>query len=140
VEMLGGQSAPAVGFGAGVERLIAQIKERDFKVPELPKATVFVAQLGGDAKKKSLALFEKLNMAGIKVCENLGKSGLKAQLEAADKAGVHFTLILGQKELLDNTIMIRDMENGIQEVVDLDKVTSEIKKRLEKSIVSDTEK
>jgi len=140
VEMLGGQSAPAVGFGAGVERLIAQIKERDFKVPELPKATVFVAQLGGDAKKKSLALFEKLNMAGIKVCENLGKSGLKAQLEAADKAGVHFTLILGQKELLDKTIRIRDMGSGIQEVVDLDKVTSEIKKRLEKSIVSDTEK
>jgi len=55
----------------------------------------------------------------------------------ANRLGVKFTLILGQKEIIDGTIMIRDMENGIQEVVDFEKVILEIKKRLSKVVVSE---
>jgi len=137
VAMLGGQETPAVGFAGGVERLVSQIRDRDFKVPEATKPKVFLAQLGGEAKKKTLSIFEKLNEAGIKVYENFGKGGLKAQLEQADKLGVHFTLIIGQKEIIDKTIMIRDMENGNQEVVDISKIIPEIKKRLERSVVNE---
>jgi len=102
-------------------------------VPEREKPEIFLAQLGGEARKKAIVLFEELKEAGIKVSENLSKSGLKPQLENADKQKVKFTLILGQKEIVDGTIMIRDMENGIQEVVDFAKVVAEVKKRLEKS-------
>jgi len=62
----------------------------------------------------------------------LAKSGLKPQLEMANKLGVKCTLVIGQKELIDGTIMIRDMEGGVQEVVDIKKVVPEIQKRLEK--------
>lgn len=134
-EMLGGQPVPAVGFAIGVERFINQIKEADHKVPDTPKPEIFLAQLGPEARKKGLKLFEALLKEGIKVGENFAKTGLKAQLETADKLGVKFTLILGQKEIVDGTIMIRDMENGIQEVVDCAKVTAEIKKRLAKIAV-----
>jgi histidyl-tRNA synthetase len=51
----------------------------------------------------------------------------------ANKLGVKFSLIIGQKEIMDGTVLIRDMENGIQEVVDYKKIAPEIKKRLEKS-------
>ncbi|MDP2586836.1 MAG: histidine--tRNA ligase [Candidatus Komeilibacteria bacterium] len=137
LELLGGNPTPASGFACGVERFIAQIKETDAKVPEKPKPEIFLGQLGPEARKKAIVLFEELQQAGIRVAENFAKSGLKPQLEMADKLGVKFTIILGQKEIIDDTVMIRDMENGIQEVVDFHKAVTEIKKRLEKSVVSD---
>jgi threonyl-tRNA synthetase len=56
-------------------------------------------------------------------------------MEMANKLAVKYALILGQKEMLDGTILIRDMENGIQETVDFQKVISEIQKRLSKNNV-----
>ena len=135
IELLGGRATPAVGFAAGVERLINIIKEQKIAIPETAKPDVFLAQLGTDARKRALTLFEELYDVGIKVTEDLAKSGLKAQLEQANKLGVKYSLILGQKELIDGTIMIRDMEGGIQEVVDAKKIISEIQKRLEKAKV-----
>jgi len=137
VELLGGPATPGIGFALGVERFINQIKETDHKVPENPKPEIFLAQLGLEARKKSLRLFENLTQAGLRVAENLCKASLKSQLEMADRLGVQFTLILGQKEIIDGTIMIRDMENGIQEVVDFEKVVPEIRKRLSKAVVSE---
>ncbi|MFA5358867.1 MAG: His/Gly/Thr/Pro-type tRNA ligase C-terminal domain-containing protein [Patescibacteria group bacterium] len=60
----------------------------------------------------------------------LAKDSLKGQLEIADKLGVKYVLILGQKEVLEGTVLLRDMEGGVQENVDLDKIIPEVKKRL----------
>ncbi|MBU4331639.1 histidine--tRNA ligase [Patescibacteria group bacterium] len=130
VEMLGGRPTPAVGFSCGIERLILCLKKQGGQVRTGRKVDIFVAQLGDQAKKRSLKLFEDLRCKGVKVAENLAKEGLKSQLEIANKLGVKYSLILGQKEMLDKTIIIRDMESGVQEVVDFDKVLVEIKKRL----------
>lgn len=137
VDLLGGLDTPGIGFACGIERMIAQIKETDFKVPDQGKPDIFLAQLGQEARKKSLTLLEELIQANIKVVENFSKGGLKAQLEIADKLGVKFTLILGQKEIMDGTVLIRDMENGNQETVDCKKAVMEIQKRLAKSAVSE---
>src|SRR3989344_3108656 len=85
VSLLGGLETPAIGFACGVERFINQIKETDFKVPEEARPEIFLAQLGAAARKKSVLLFEELTKAGLKVVENFSKSGLKPQLEIADK-------------------------------------------------------
>jgi histidyl-tRNA synthetase len=53
-------------------------------------------------------------------------------LEAANKFGARHTIILGQKEVTDGTIIIRDMESGVQEVVDYGKIAKELQKKLEK--------
>jgi histidyl-tRNA synthetase len=58
------------------------------------------------------------------------KRPLKTQLEAANAQGVSYVLILGQKEVQDKTIIIRDMESGVQEIVDQKKVESALKKKL----------
>jgi histidyl-tRNA synthetase len=68
---------------------------------------------------------------GIKVSENFAKDGLKNQLDMANKLAVKYTLILGQKELSEGTILLRDMEGGVQETVNYSKIAKEIKKRLE---------
>ncbi len=127
---------PAVGFALGVERAITKLRANDIAVPNLQKAEVYIAQLGKEAKKKALKLFKQLNEQGYLVAENFSKDGLKSQLEAADRLGVKYALIIGQQEIVDNTVLIRDMENGNQETVDWSKIVAEVSKHLEKSVRS----
>ncbi len=128
---LGGQPTPAVGFGAGVERIVGELKVKNVPVPVPSAPDLFLASLGEASRKKAFKLFEDLRRQGVRVAESFTKEGLKAQLEIANRLKVKFALVLGQKELMDGTIIVRDMENGIQEIVDLTKVVEEVKKRLE---------
>jgi histidyl-tRNA synthetase len=131
-EFLGGHLTPAVGVALGVERLIAVMKEREIKVLEKQVKRVFVVHAGEAAKKKALVLIKILRGANIAVAEALGRESLKAQLKSAGKEGAPLALILGQKEIYESTVIVRDMRTGLQESVPLDKIVEEIKKRWKK--------
>ncbi|MEK7510243.1 MAG: histidine--tRNA ligase [Patescibacteria group bacterium] len=131
-KLLGGKEVPASGGAAGIERIVSLMKERNDALPSPPKARIFLAQLGDLPKKKSLKLLEEFRKANIPIAESLGRDSLRTQLGRADKLGVEYTLILGQKEVLENSIVIRDMSAGAQEIVKLDHVLEEVKKRLKK--------
>jgi len=131
VKNLKGQDTPAIGFSMGLERTINSLKKvENLKIKSKDKCDIFIAQLGERARKKVLVLFEKLRQSGFKVAENISKADLKSQLESANKLNVKLALIIGQKEILDNTILIRDMESGNQEVVPEDKLNKVLKRRL----------
>ncbi|MBT4209838.1 MAG: histidine--tRNA ligase [Candidatus Komeilibacteria bacterium] len=134
VDMLGGRETPAIGFAIGVERVIMKMQEAKVELDKGKKFDIYIAQLGIEARKKAMHLFEELRLAGFSVTENMSKKGLRDQLEMANKKGAVFTLIMGQKEIADETILIRDMESGVQEIVDYKKIKSEIRKRLDKNI------
>lgn len=130
VESLGGQSAPAFGFAFGIERIITYLKSLEVKVRKKKIPEVFLAQIGQQAKIKAMKLFERLRKDGILVYENFSKDSLKSQLELANKYKVRFAVIIGQKEVLDGTVLLRDMDAGIQEIVNYEKVEMELKKKL----------
>lgn len=130
--VLGGKFTPAVGCGGGLERIVALMKDQGIKLPGPKKPSVFMVQLGELAKKKSFKLFEDLRKSGISVSESFGKNSLKSQLKIADREGALISLIFGQKEALDGSIILRDMKSGVQEVVSLDKLVLQLKKRLKK--------
>jgi len=130
VEYMGGRPTPACGFALGIERIILKIKESNIPLAEIWRPDIFVAQLGDASKRQAMALFEELRKRGYKAGQNFVKDNLKSQLELANKLGVKLALILGQKELMDGTILIRDMESGMQEVFDFKKVYEELDKRL----------
>jgi len=130
VKLLGGRPAPAVGGAAGVERMIQLMKAKAIRFPKIKEAEIFLAQLGNLAKRKSLKLIEDFKEAEILIAESLGRDSLKAQLKIADRVGVKYTLILGQKEALEGKIIIRDMKTGRQEIVKLDKAVKEVGKKL----------
>lgn len=132
VEDLGGELTPAVGFSCGMERIIMQLMESKIEPPRQRKIHVFLAQLGELAKRRALVLFEEFRQNGITVSESFSRGSLKSQLKVADRLGVKVTLILGQKEALEKTILLRDMETGVQELINRDKIVSEVKKRLAK--------
>jgi histidyl-tRNA synthetase len=91
---------------------------------------VFLAQLGDLAKRKSLGLMETLRQGGIGVIESLGRDSMKSQLNVAQRADVEIALILGQKEALDDTVIVRDVSSGMQETVSQAKLVEFLKKRM----------
>lgn len=131
-EMLGARknSLPAVGSALGVERLIEVMKTQGLSSIARSKARVFLIQIGKPAKKKAFSLIEEFYKAGVKVIESLGKESLKSQLKLADKEGVDIALILGQREVFEESIIIRDMRSGAQETVPLTKIIETVKKKL----------
>jgi len=128
-QMLGGPKIPAVGVSFGIERLVEVMKIKNIEGITIKKPKVFLIQLGNQAKKKSIKILKELYNAGIKTTEALDKDSLRVQLKVADKNGANFALILGQREVLDDTIILRDMETGAQENIAIDKIIDEIKKR-----------
>lgn len=121
---------PAMKMIIDFDRCLTAVRTQKLEIPEQRLPQVFFAQLGDDAKKKALSLREQLHAEGIKTVEHFGQDSLKAQLEQATRLQVKYTCILGQKEIIDGTILIRDMDGGIQEEVVLEKLVPELKKRL----------
>ena len=85
-----------------------------------------------------MVLFERLRRDGLSVAANFAKDSLKQQLEHANRIGVRLALILGQKEVIDGTIIIREMASGIQEIIAFEKVIPEARKRLEQETVRES--
>ncbi|MCK5123461.1 MAG: histidine--tRNA ligase [Candidatus Pacebacteria bacterium] len=132
VEVLGGGDVPAVGFSFGIERIVKKLLNDGRGLDKKVVKQVFIVQLGDAARKKALKLFDKLIDSKVSVGESLGRESIKSQLKIANKFNSKMALIIGQKEALDGTVIIRDMESGIQEVITMDKVIVEIKRRLKK--------
>ena len=117
VELMGGESTPAIGFASGIERVIEYMKEAGIRPPNKDKVEVFVAQLGLVAKKKALPLINELRDRGINTVGAVGKSSMKGQMGLADKMQATYSLILGQIEVQEGTIILRNMVKGSQETV-----------------------
>lgn len=130
IETLGGIPTPASGFAFGIERVMLHMKSQEVKFKEKKIPDIFVAQIGQQAKVRAMKLFETLRNEGILAYENFSKDSLKAQLENANRLKVKYAIIIGQKEVLDGTVLVRDMEAGVQEIINYEKVTAEIKKKL----------
>jgi len=129
MELLGGRLTPAVGGACGIERLIAVMKAQEVKLPTRQPKKVFLIHVGELAKRKSVKIIEDLRQAGISVMEALGRESLRAQLKSADKEGIELALIFGQKEIFEESIIVRNLKSSLQETVQLSKIVEEIKKR-----------
>ena len=132
IKVLRGKDTPACGAAAGVERIINLMKEQDVNLGKEKEPQVFLAQLGNLAKRKSLKLLEDFRKSNVQIAESFGRDSLKAQLSRADRIGAKYALIFGQKEALEEKILIRDMKTGKQEMVSLDEVAKKVKKKLRK--------
>ncbi|MEK7634573.1 MAG: histidine--tRNA ligase [Patescibacteria group bacterium] len=129
-EMLGGPKISAVGGSVGIERAIEAMKFYGVSGVLKNEVKVFLIHIGGEAKKKNIFISEELRKVGIKTVEYFGKDSLKSQLRAANKGNASLTLIIGQKEVFEESVIIRNMKTGVQEAVPLERVGEEVKKRL----------
>ncbi|MEA3449736.1 MAG: histidine--tRNA ligase [Patescibacteria group bacterium] len=131
VEHMGGKPTPSCGFGLGLERVVKRIKEKNIPLKNEHKNIIFLAQLGEQARQKVFVMFEEMRRSGYCVRQSFTEDSLKVQLEEANRIKARYTFILGQKELLDGTIILRDMESGTQEVIGQKKMLEDLNRRLQ---------
>jgi len=114
VEQLGGKATPAVGFAAGIERIILNLKRQKIDIPPLAKPAAFIAYLGEEAKTEAMKLASKLRGAGVAIIGATENKSLKAQLRQASAFGISYAIIIGKAETETQTVLLRDMTKGEQ--------------------------
>ena len=129
-KILGKRDIPAVGGAIGIDRVVMAMQEKKIapKPKRMPK--VFFIQLSQSAKQRSMNIIEKFRLANIYIAQSISKDNLNSQLSLASRMNVPYVLILGQKEVLENSIIVRDMSIGAQETVPIEKVVEIIKKKI----------
>lgn len=121
------KNVPGVGFGLGVDRIIEASGKK--LIPKVKrKEKIYFIQLGNEAKMKSMNIIEILREAKIGVTHALAKDSLGSQLAVAEKLGLPYTIIFGQKEALEDSVIVRDMENRSQKTVPIGKLADYLKK------------
>lgn len=119
---------PGVGGGIGVDRVLLSPNHKPLDPRILKKPKVCFIQLGFEAKLKSLSIIEILRKARIPVTQSLPKDSLSIQLGMAEKLGVPYAVIFGQKEAMEGTVIVRDMNTRSQETVKIEDLSEYIKK------------
>jgi histidyl-tRNA synthetase len=126
IELLGGKPTPGVGFAGGIERIMWHMKEAGVAPPDKDQVDVFVAQLGPEAKKKCLVLVNELRNLGFHTVGALGEASLKSQMRLADRFQARYALLLGQMEVKEGTIILKDMVAGKQKSMKFEKAIPEL--------------
>jgi histidyl-tRNA synthetase len=129
VEILGGQPTPAVGFALGIERILLEMQEAGAAAAPGVAKRVYVASLGEPARLAAFRLIEHLLDGGVGALGAVDRDGIGSQLARADKLGVPYAIIIGQKEVREETVILRDMASGAQEIIPLDSIVAELRSR-----------
>jgi histidyl-tRNA synthetase len=121
------KDVPSVGTGLGIERIMMfpECKNLMPRIMKPPK--VYFIQLGFEAKLKSLCVMEVLRKARIPVHQSVTKDSLAGQLSMAEKMEIPYCIIFGQKEAMDNTVIVRNMATHSQDTVKIDALSDYIK-------------
>ena len=121
------KDVPALGVGIGVDRVVESSWYKKLSPRILKKPKLYFIQLGFEAKLKSLNVIEILRKGHVPIAQSLSKDSLGAQLATAEKLAVPYTIIFGQKEALDGTVIVRDMATRSQETVKIPKLLDYLK-------------
>jgi len=127
IEELGGKPIPAVGFATGLERIILNLKEQKTEIPELRRPDAFIAYLGEEAKVESMKIASALRKVGIAIITATGNKSLKGQMRQANSLGAAYALILGEQEIHNQNVILRDMKSGEQKTVPVTEIDGMLK-------------
>lgn len=121
VEQLGGKPTTAIGFAMGVERLVSMVEQAEIEVPS-NTADVYVIIAGEGAQQYSLPIIELIRDANPKlsILVNCDGGSFKSQMKRADKSGAQYVFIIGEEEMLQNSIGVKNLRgNEPQQKMDI---------------------
>ncbi|PSV22796.1 histidine--tRNA ligase [Photobacterium leiognathi subsp. mandapamensis] len=127
VEQLGGKATPSVGFAMGLERLVLLMEalEQD----EVRRSVdVYVVTAGEGTLAAGMTLAEKLRteVSGLRVMTHFGGGNFKKQFKRADNVGAAVALVLGENEIAENTVVVKDLHGGEQTTMAQDEVAAKL--------------
>jgi histidyl-tRNA synthetase len=116
-EIVGGKHTPAVGFAAGMDRIILNMREQGCWLPTAETPDVFFAPLGDEAKLVAARLAEQARRDGLAVVVGTGDRGMRARMRQANTSGARLAVILGDDEIRDQRATVKNLAGGDQNVV-----------------------
>ncbi|MBL8029862.1 MAG: ATP phosphoribosyltransferase regulatory subunit [Candidatus Doudnabacteria bacterium] len=130
IQNLCGKNYCCFGFVGSLLVLKRLVVSTSVLIEQENLSEVFLVPLGELAAKRALKLFRDLTMSKVVVYDNFGHVGVKNQLKAAEAQKAPIALIIGQKEAVEEMVILRDVKSGMQEIISYDKIVEEVKKRL----------
>ena len=129
LEQMDGKAVPAVGFAAGMERLLL-VMESEGKLPA-PEEGVdcYLAGMDASSRERAFLLANELRRQGVSCETDLMERSVKAQFKYADKTGARFVAVLGERELLEDAAEVKDMKTSSSERVKLEELANYIQRR-----------
>src|SRR5829696_37451 len=113
VEQMGGKPTPGIGFGVGIERVLIACEAEGIHLAQAPRADVFVGDALNNATEVTL-LVSQLREDGMQAVRSYGSRAFRKQMDAANKSGARYTVVLGKDEAERNAVAVRNMETGEQ--------------------------
>jgi len=128
VSQLGGASADAIGFALGIERILLALPEnQDFLEESLG---VYIITMDEKALARGLGLLNEFRGESISCDMSYKISSMKSQMRGANKSGAQYVMILGEEELKNNEVTLKNMDSGEQERIPLQTVGKALKEKL----------
>lgn len=128
MEELGGPPIPGVGFGLGIERLLLTMEAAGIEIPEPDSADVFIAVMGDDAKAFGLKLLRQLRQAGVHAEMDVLARNIKGQFKYANRINAKKTIVIGDNELAEQKVAVKDMATSTQTEIAIDDILTELTK------------
>ncbi len=121
-EELGGPQLPALGFAAGIERLILSIKSDNVEIQRKPACLAYIAPMDDSTFKVAVELSMSLRKYGVPTTMDVNNRSLRTQLKYADRLGAIVAIIIGENEMAKNAVTIKELDVGQQHEVAVDYV------------------
>jgi len=122
IEELGGQPTPAIGFAAGIERLILSLNQEKLSIFKRPN--IYIINTEEKNLELSIKITESLRNNNLIVINDTLRRSLKSQMKDANRLNVLYTIIIGEDEIKSNKATIKNMDKGTQDKVSFDKINS----------------
>jgi histidyl-tRNA synthetase len=127
---LGGAELSGVGFGLGVDRALLACQAEGLTPGKQARVDVFCVPMGAVAKSRLVSIAGELRAVGVRVDLVYGSKGLKNSMKAADKSGARFALVLGERDLAEGVIGLKELASGEQKQVPLADVVAAVQDAL----------
>ncbi|MEP7146222.1 MAG: histidine--tRNA ligase [bacterium] len=112
VEQLGGKSTPAIGFAAGIERMMMILQSSDFEFQAEEKISLYIVTIGNDSKVCSLKLINELRDSGIRCETDFLNRSVKSQMKEANRLNAEYVVVMGDDELKNKSVKLRKMSDS----------------------------
>lgn len=126
IKEIGGDDTPAVGFAAGLERILLALELQGLLPAQDKKIAAFVVASGAAAETYAFKLLTDLRRENISVAMDFGKKSMKSQMKSAAKSGAKFALIVGDDEVSSETVTVKNLETSAQENIPVTEVSAKI--------------
>ena len=120
LQQIGEKPVPAVGFGGGIERLLMVMEAEGVTIPENKKTRIYVAGMDEKSREFAFKIVNLLRAHGVSAESDLMNRSLKAQFKYADKLGAEYVAVIGETELENGTVNLKNMKDGTQETIDIE--------------------